>query len=212
MAKNEWIDISVPIREGMVHWPGDPVVCIRSYRSIHKGDSCNVSQLSFCSHTGTHIDAPRHFFDRAQGIDKLALEVLIGPSRVIVIRNTQSITKAELKQCAIRPGERILFKTRNSRKRWVNRRFDKNFVYLAQDAAQFLAGKKIGLLGIDYLSVGASSCGGADVHRILLEAGIAVIEGLDLSAVEPGKYDLVCLPLRIADADGAPVRAALHRR
>jgi len=211
-VKRKWIDISVPIKENMVHWPGDPAVRIRCRRSIRKGDSCNVSELSLGSHTGTHIDAPRHFFERAQGIDKLALEVLIGPSRVIAIRNAQSITKAELKQCAIRPGERILFKTRNSRKRWMNRRFDKNFVYLAQDAAQFLVEKKIRLLGIDYLSIGVSSQGGAAVHRLLLGSGVVVIEGLDLSVVEPGKYDLICLPLRLAGADGAPVRAAIRRR
>lgn len=117
--KRKWIDVSVPIKEGMVHWPGDPVVRIRNHRSIRKGDLCNVSEISLGSHTGTHMDAPRHFFEHAQGLDQVSLEVLIGPARIIAIRNKTSVTKAELGQYAIKQGERILFKTHNSQRHWA---------------------------------------------------------------------------------------------
>ena len=208
--RNHWIDISVPLRAGMVHWPHDPPVRVDPFRSMAKGDSCDVSFLSFGSHTGTHIDAPRHFIPRAKGVDKIPLEAVMGEARVIPIRDPESIKPEELRRHRIRRGDRILFRTRNSSRRWGTGPFLPRFVHLSTEAAEFLAARKIRAIGVDYLSVGGYKKNGTVVHRVLLKAGVWIVEGLDLSRIRPGRYDLICLPLRIVDGDGAPARAVLR--
>jgi arylformamidase len=136
----------------------------------------------------------------------------LGPARVIGIRDRESIKVPELRACRIRKGERILFKTRGSEARWKKRTFDRNYVYLTSEAARYLAERGVRTVGVDYLSVGGYHKDGADTHRALLGAGIWIIEGLNLSGVKPGRHDLICLPLRIVNSDGAPARAVLRRR
>ena len=136
--QNKWIDISVSLKSGMVHWPGDPAIRIKRVLSINKGDDCNVSSLSIGSHTGTHMDAPLHFLQQGKGLDQMPINATIGPARVIEIKDKESIKAQELKANKIRKGERILFKTINSRY-WKNNTFRKDFVYIAQDAAWYLA-------------------------------------------------------------------------
>ena len=211
MLKNGWIDISVTISSGMMHWPGDPAVKISATQDMTKGDPDNVSHLSLGSHTGTHMDAPRHFFARGKGLDLMPLQATIGAARVIGIRDKQCITCEELRRYRIQKGERVLFKTRNSAL-WKKRVFQKDFVYILQTAAEYLAARKVRTVGVDYLSVGGYGIDGAATHRTLLGAGIWIIEGLDLAGVLPGKYDLICLPLRILNSDGAPARAVVRRR
>jgi len=205
----KWIDISVTIQQGMVHWPGDPAIGIKRVLSIEQGDDCNVSRLSIGSHTGTHMDAPLHFLRKGKGLDKMPVDAAIGPVRVIEISDRESIKANELKQHRIRAGERILFKTHNSRY-WKSNRFRKDFIYIAHDAAEYLAKKKIRTVGIDYLSVGGFYHDGTETHQALLRAGIWVIEGLNLLKVEQGRYHLVCLPIKVLNADGAPARAVLY--
>ncbi len=207
-----WIDVSVPLYSGMVSWPGDPAVSIVPVKEIAKGGSSNVSEVSMGAHTGTHMDAPRHFFTGGRGLDKMPLDATIGPARVIAIKNRILIAAEELREHRIRRGERILFKTHGSAARWRRREFDGNYVYVSPDAARYLADLGVRTVGVDYLSVGAYKKDGAETHRALLGAGVWVIEGLNLSAVEPGSYDLICLPLRILNADGAPARAVLRRK
>ncbi len=210
--KSKWIDVTLPIRPGMVVWPGDPKVTVRPLKEIAKGGSSNVSRLAFSAHTGTHMDAPRHFFINGRPLDELPLEAVIGPARVIAIRDPESIKVEELRRSRIRRGERILFKTRGAAARLQRANFDPNYVYITQEAARYLAARGVRTVGIDYLSVGGYKRDSAETHRELLGAGIWIIEGLDLSRVPPGRYDLICLPLRIAGADGAPARAVLRRR
>jgi arylformamidase len=210
--KKSWIDVSVPLFSGMVNWPGDPAVSIEPIKEIAKGGSSNVSVISMGAHTGTHMDAPRHFFTGGTGLDKMPLEATIGPARVIAIKNRKRITFEELRGHRIRRGERILFKTPGSAARWRKREFDRNYVSISPEAALYLAERGVRTVGIDYLSVGGYKTDGAETHRALLGAGVWIIEGLNLSGVEPGSYDLMCLPLRILDADGAPARAVLRRR
>ena len=210
--KRKWIDISIPIKEGMVHWPNDPAVRIRYRQNMDRGDSCNVSELSFGSHTGPHMDEPRHFFKNAQGLDQMPFDAVIGPCRVVRICDSHCIKKTELEGHKIHQGERILFKTMNSQKCWKTRRFVKHFVYLSLEAAQFLVEKKIRTVGIDYLSMGGSYQGGIKIHQALLKAGIWIIESLNLSKVAAGSYDLICLPLMIVNADGAPARVIVRKR
>ena len=206
-----WIDISVTLRTGMVHWPGDPAIVIKRSHDMNKGDVCNVSRLSMGSHTGTHMDAPLHFLPKGRGLDQMPLDATVGPARVVAIRDRQSIKVEELKKYKLQQGERILFKTFNSIRCWPQKKFVKDFVYVSKEAAQFLAEMKVRAIGVDYLSVGGFYKDGIETHQTLLKAGIWIIEGLNLSKIKPGAYDLICLPLKILNADGAPARAILRR-
>ncbi len=210
--KQKWIDISVPLRTGMVHWPGDADVSIERFKDLAHGDSSTVSAVNMTAHTGTHMDSPMHFFVDGKGIETMPFEATIGPARVIEIRDRDTIKAAELRGHRIRRGERVLFKTYGSAARWRNPEFDKKYVYISPEAAEYLAERGVRTVGIDYLSVGGYKKESAETHRALLGAGIWVIEGLNLDGVKPGRYDLICLPLRMADGEGAPARAVLRRR
>lgn len=205
-----WIDISVPLYSGMVHWPDNPAVRIERMLDLSHGDDANVSKLELGAHTGTHMDAPRHFFADGIGLDELPFDATIGLARVIPIEHPQAVYPAELERHNLKAGERILFRTRNSENCWKTDEFVEDFIYISAAAAQFLADRKVRTVGVDYLSVGGFVNDGVETHQILLGAGIWIIEGLNLSAVQPGTYELVCLPLRIAGADGAPARAIIR--
>jgi arylformamidase len=203
-AAREWTDVSVPIYEGMVHFPDNPPIEVDTVMHLERGDICTVSALKLGTHTGTHIDAPNHFLPGGTGADEVPLEHLIGPARVIEIENTSAVTEAEIRKHNVRHSERLLFKTLNSKRCWNGSEFISNSVSLAEDAASYLAELNTLAVGIDYLSAGSP-----EVHRILFGAGVAIIEGLNLSEVSPGEYEFLCLPLRITGADGAPARALL---
>ncbi|MFC2024132.1 cyclase family protein [Chloroflexota bacterium] len=205
-----WIDITVPIRKAMVHWPGDPPVNIERIKEIGRGDNANLSQITMGSHSGTHVDAPRHFIEGGQSIDKMPLEMTIGRARVIEISDQESIKPQELKGHHIRRGERLLFKTRNSGRVWRSEGFTEDFVFISDEAARFLVARGVKVVGVDYLSVGSYRWGGKYVHQTLLGGGVWLIEGLDLSGVNPGRYELICLPLKISGGDGAPARVVLR--
>jgi arylformamidase len=206
-----WIDVSVTFRTGMVHWPDNPPVRIERILDMGRGDECTLSRISMGVHSATHMDAPVHFLRRGKGLDEMPLSAVIGPARVIAIRHPGCITIEELREHRVRRGERVLFKTRNSSRVWRTDAFTKEFVYLSTKAGEFLAERRVRTVGIDYLSVGGHDKNGPEVHRVLLKAGIWIIEGLNLSRVPPGSYDLICLPIKIADSDGAPARAVLRR-
>jgi len=210
MAANGWIDVSVPLRSGMVHWPDNPPVQIERTLSIEHGDVANVSKISMGAHTGTHMDGPIHFVREGQGLDEMPLTATIGRARVIEIRDPGSIKLDELHPHRLQRGERILFKTQNSARRWSSEDFMEDFVYISQGAARYLADRGIQTVGVDYLSVGGFRKDGEETHLALLEAGTWVIEGLELSEVEPGEYELICLPVKIERSDGAPARAILR--
>jgi len=209
---SQWIDVSVTLRTGMVSWPGDPPARISHALDMEKGDPCTVSLLEMGAHTGTHMDAPAHFVRGGPGIDTMPLAAAIGSARVISIRDRTSIKPDELVRHSIRRGERVLFKTHNSDHCWDTDSFFEDFVYLSVTAAQYLVERQVRLVGIDYLSVGGFSADGKETHQALLNAGIWLIEGLNLKRVRPGRVQLVCLPLKIAGADGAPCRAIVRQR
>jgi len=205
------IDISAPMRAGMHVYEGDPPVSIERAASLAAGDLANVTRLAFGAHTGTHVDAPVHFIEGAPGVETLPLDALIGPAAVVdATRITADIDAAALAALDIPPdATRVLFKTPNSAL-WDEPAFSPHFVGLLPDAARALAGRGVRLAGIDYLSV-APQADPAPAHEALLRAGIVILEGLDLRRVEPGAYTLICLPLLIPGADGAPARAVLTR-
>jgi arylformamidase len=195
----------------MVHWPGDPPFHIERATDKDKGDVATVSRMSLGVHTGTHMDAPLHFIRNARSIDTMPLDATVGPARVIPIHDAKSIKREELLGHSIAPGERLLFKTRNSTNSWKSDQFDENFVFISKDAAQYLAEIGVRTVGVDYLSVGGFREDGPETHEALLGAGIWIIEGLRLTDVEPGQYELVCLPLKLIGSEGSPARAILRR-
>lgn len=207
-----WQDISVPIRDGMFTFEGDPTVHLERASSMADGAICNISRLDFGVHSGTHIDAPVHFIDRAAGIETVPLDVLVGPAEVIdATAVVGHLDRAAIERLAIPPGtERLLFRTRNV-ELWGRGRFSTTFVALAADGARALAERGVRLVGADYLSI-APFGDPVDTHVALLGAGVVIVEGLDLRAVEPGPYDLICLPLLIPGSDGGPARAILRPR
>jgi len=208
--RERWIDISVPLRNAMVHWPSDPPVRIERVLDVERGDSHTLSEIVMGSHSGTHMDAPLHFIEHGIGIDRMPLDITVGRARVIEIQDAESIKPEELLPHKIRRGERILFKTRNSSWAWQTDEFVEDFVFISREAATYLSKIGVRLVGVDYLSVGAFTGEGSQTHRSLLEEGVWIIEGLDLSQLAPGRYYLVCLPLRIQAGDGAPARAILR--
>jgi len=208
---NTWIDVSVPLYTGMVHWPDNPPVQVSRMLDMERGDICNVSTMAMGSHTGTHMDGPRHFLQTGKGLDEMPLDAALGRARVIEIHDPVSIKPEELRPHNIVRGERVLFKTNNSTDCWKQDTFVEDFVYVSQEAARYLADLGVRVVGVDYLSVGGYTKDGTETHRALLEGGIWIIEGLNLSRVQPGEYELICLPLRIVESDGAPARAILRK-
>ncbi len=210
---NAWIDVSVPLQTGMVHWPGDPDVSFRRISEIAQGSNANVTACEMPVHTGTHMDAPCHFIEGAHGIDQFPLQVGIGPAKVIQIDSkVRMIGRAELEEKGIRRGERVLLRTRNSEHPWYNQPFRTDYTAINASGAEFLARTRVALVGVDYLSVGLFESDGPETHRILLGAGIWIVEGLALGTVQEGDYEMICLPLRIVGSDGSPARVALKQR
>ena len=201
------IDITVPIRPAMPIYDRNPGVHLDRVLSIPRGDTANVSRLQLGVHTGTHVDAPLHFFEGGSAAEELPLEPLVGRAYVADGSAIEGpIDGLALSACNIPPGaERVLLKTRNGRL-WDRDDFTRDFVRLDGAGARLLVQMGIRLIGIDYLSIGDQ-----DAHRALLDAGVVAVEGLDLRAVEPGWYELICLPLKVVGSDGAPARALLRR-
>jgi arylformamidase len=214
LASNEtvgpWIDVSVPIRSGMLHWPGNPPIVIEQTEDLRRGDDATVSSISIGSHTGTHVDAPVHFLVDGTGVDRIGLERLLGPARVIDVGRVERIEAKDIETAGIAAHDRVLFKSRNSQ-HWGETGFRSDYTCLSTKAARWLVERGVWTVGIDYLSIGCMDSG-IETHRALLGAGICIIEGLDLSRVGPGIYDLICLPLRIEGLDGAPARVVLRER
>lgn len=205
------LDISVPVVNGGLVYPGNPEIRIEPHSELGKGASSNLSLISFGSHTGTHVDAPRHFFENGSSVDRLPLDALVGPALVIAFPDeVMSVTKELLSPHALDGVERLLLRTRNSA--FIREReFRRDFTFVAPDAAELLVDARIRLIGVDYLSVEQFRSGHHRTHRTLLERGIVIVEGLDLSGIAPGTYDFCCLPLRLDGLDGAPARAILTK-
>jgi arylformamidase len=203
------VDISVPVANGGVVYPGNPEIRIEPFSELGKGASSNLSSISFGSHTGTHVDAPRHFFDAGSTVDRLPLDALVGPAQVITFPDdVLSVTAEHLQRSSLEGVERVLIRTRNSAF-VTDRDFHPDFTYVAPDGAEYLASLGVKLVGVDYLSVEQFHSGHHRTHRTLLERGIVIVEGLDLSGITPGRYAFCCLPLRLEGLDGAPARAVL---
>ncbi|MBM3141334.1 MAG: cyclase family protein [Chloroflexi bacterium] len=206
-----WIDVTRPIRDAMEVFPGDPPVSVRPVSSLTAGDPYAVSLLSLGTHAGTHVDAPGHYLERGGGVESLDLEALVGPAVVAEVpAGTPAIDAAALDRLAVPPGcERLLLKTRAAGARGTTP-LAAPFIALDESGARRAIDRGIRLLGVDTPSVGPLADPGP-VHRLLLAAGVVVLESLELSGATPGEWTLVCLPLLVPGADGAPARAILGR-
>jgi arylformamidase len=205
----EWTDVSVSISPRLVVWKGDPALTLEQVMFMDKGDVCNLTRMALSVHTGTHMDAPRHFVRGGLTMEAMPLDAVLGPARVIGIDDPIAVTPREL-PADLGRGERVLFRTRNSSLDWSQQAFIEDYVYISREAAQALVDAGVQTVGIDYLSVGGFHKDLIETHDVLLGAGVWVIEGLDLSKIEPGLYEMACLPLKIMGSDGAPARAALR--
>lgn len=202
-------DISQELSQDTPVWPGDQKFRLRWSMRIEQGDPCNVSAITMSAHTGTHLDAPYHFDEGGCGIGTVPLRQCLGPVRVAAVpASERSITTAYLETLDWRGVERILFRTRFSEADQDH--FLRDFVFLAEAGAEFLAEQRLLLVGTDAPSVDAYRSKSLRCHRILNGKGIAILEGARLAHVPPGDYELICLPLRLSGLDGSPVRAVLR--
>jgi len=209
MSERKLYDVSLTIHPGMTVWPGDPEVGLDPVKAIARGDSSNVSLLHIGSHTATHVDAPRHFLQDGTGVDNLQPGVLVGPARLFHLPEVHHIDRHVLAQLDLKGVTRVLFGTGNSA-RLRQGRFEGEYAFVSADAARHLVDTGTKLVGTDCLSVDEYHKEGHPSHHILLGAGVVIIEGLDLSDVPAGDYELLCLPLKLRDADGAPARVLLR--
>lgn len=203
-------DISLPISESLVVWPGDPGIRMVQPSHLDRGDPYTVTRLDMGAHTGTHVDAPAHFVPGGPGVDRLDLDLLVGPALVVHALQARSLSADVLQGLEIPSATvRVLFRTRNS-DHWARRDvgFAEDFVAITEDGARWLVNRGVRLVGVDYLSVGPFADTGP-THQALLQEGVIVVEGLDLGRIPPGTYQFVCLPLKIVGGDGAPARAIL---
>ena len=207
----KFLDISLTVSPELPVWPGDPAIVLERYRSIARGNASNDTRLACSVHTGTHVDAPAHFIEKGATVEQLPLDILIGPAFVAELPEMDVITPDILNALAIPPeAARLIFKTKNSAI-WAepNFRFNPEYAALNAEAARWIVHKGLLLVGIDYLSIQKFDDPQPFTHSILLDAGIVIVEGLNLQNVKPGPYQLICLPLKLSGSDGAPARVVL---
>jgi arylformamidase len=203
-------DISLPISNDLPVFPDDPPVLLTLARSITEGHQCNISKVQMGVHTGTHVDAPYHFLNNGTMIDAIPIETFVGPCFVVELNSEHLILKEDFQKYSFPRHSRVLIKTKNSRF-WANNcnSFNSDYVALGITAAQYLIEMRAILVGIDYLSIEAFNSDGGPIHQLLLKNDIAILEGLNLSAVKEGEYELICLPLKLQMCEAAPARVLL---
>ncbi|HEY7291649.1 MAG TPA: cyclase family protein [Vicinamibacterales bacterium] len=204
------IDVTVPLDAKLPTYPGNTPLTVEPIKRIADGGSSNVSTLHMSAHSGTHVDAPHHFIDAGLGVESLPLDLLVGRARVIEVASRKAIAAEDLAAFNLSEDVRVLIKTSNSRL-WGSPEFHKDYIGIGESGAKHLVDHGVKVVGVDYLSVEAFKTPGAPAHHILLGAGILIIEGLNLRDVEPGVYDMYCLPILVVGCDGAPARVVLRR-
>jgi len=207
VTSDNWIDLSAPIVDGMTNWPDDPPVRIERALDVAQGDPASVTRLDMSAHTGTHVDAPAHFWAEGGGVETLPIDALVGDARVVKIDDDGPIMRDRLDALELRAGERLLIRTPMSDREWWSEPFHAEFPQLSVGAAELLAERGVALVGVDYLSVATPAADGERVHKALLNRGVVIVEGLRLNRLPSGRCELICLPIRVEGADGAPARA-----
>ncbi|MEK7341539.1 MAG: cyclase family protein, partial [Candidatus Binatota bacterium] len=204
----KYYDISLNLSSETVSWVTSPPFELVERKRMSRGDRNNSSALNMSAHAGTHVDAPFHFVPDGATIESLPLEIFIGPALVHAVDADRYITREHVEAIDLKGETRVLFKTRNSQ--LLHRpAYDPDFVAFSVEAAQALVARGVKLVGLDYLSV-AHADEQVPVHRAFLDHGVVLLEGVDLSEIKPGRYELICFPLRLRGLDGAPCRAVLR--
>jgi arylformamidase len=215
LSEDQILDVSVGIHPGMLTWPSDPGVVVDPVSRVSRGDVASVSELHLGSHTGTHVDPPFHFIAEGGTVDRISPTALVGPAMVVDLTHVDGeVAALDLEAAGLEADcRRVLMKTRNS-EIWSDPspKFPASYVSLSAGGARWMVERRILLVGIDFLSIEKRGNPGHPTHLTLLGAGVVIVEGLNLSQVQPGEYTLVCLPLKIIDGDGAPARALLLKR
>lgn len=210
LAHRKLYDISVSLGGESIDYPGDPPYQRKTVQALKNGDACNLSAVAMSVHAGTHMDAPAHLLENGWAIDQFPLERFFLSAFVVDIKNSVEIEPGELERVDVGPGAAVLFKTRNSREGLSHSGlFEENFVYLSEKGVDWCLQKEVALVGIDYISIEKYESEGLRVHRRLLGNDILILEGINLADVPAGIYELICFPLKIRGAEGAPVRAVL---
>jgi len=207
-SEKNWIDISIPVKEGMIHEPGNPPVSINKFQGNDIGIDYNVAEIRMSTHAATHVAAPLFAFESGHDVSEIPLDILIGPVKIFSINDDEQISLHEIKDFPIEENDRVFFKTKNSDTEWWDMGLLDKYIFLASDAAAFLQSRKIKCVGIDYLSV-SGKINGDKVHQLLLGNGICIIEGLNLKDINPGTYEMVCLPLKLKGTGSAPARVII---
>lgn len=211
MASIDYIDITLPVSAKLPRWPGSVGFQSSWHLKMENGETNNLSSVAFDCHYGTHLDAPLHFVDKGKSVDQLDLKKLIGTAYVVEISGKRSITADDLEPVVPQDCKRLLLKTDNQLYWKKNiQEFQTDFCSIDASAASWIVRRKIDLIGIDYLSIQRFH-DGPETHQILLQAEVVIVESIFLQNVQPGKYDLICLPLKLVGLEGAPVRALLKK-
>ncbi|HEY2986797.1 MAG TPA: cyclase family protein [Candidatus Binatia bacterium] len=205
----KYYDISLSLSAETVRWITSPPFELHERRRMSRGDPNNSSGVTMSLHAGTHMDAPFHFVPDGAAIDELPLDLFIGPALVHAVETERTIGAEHIEAIDLNGLTRVLFKTRNS-ELLQQGLYDPDFVAFSIEAAKALVTRGVKLVGLDYLSVARAGEEQVPVHRAFLDRGVALLEGVDLSGIEPGRYELICFPIRIRGADGAPCRAVLR--
>lgn len=205
---NDWVDVTIPLQDGLTPWPGDVPYALTPASRIAQGDPCNVSSITLSTHAGTHVDAPWHFEPDGATLDAMGPDIFFGPATLLDCTRLDRIGADDLNGQAI--GHRVVFKTRHS-DRSPAAPFDEGYPALEADGARWLVDRGVRLVGIDSPSIAPFDQASQDTHHILLQAGVLIVEGLRLHTLLAGTYELVVLPLALAGADGAPCRAFMRK-
>lgn len=206
-SKMKLIDISRKLGQNVPTWPGDTPFSFSLAWTKADSGSVNVGKIEMSIHTGTHVDAPFHFDDEGKRIYDLDLNLYIGKALVVDMKNKESIGAIDFELIDLHGVERLLIRTDS----WKNTNvFPDKITYLRPDLASFLGEQGIRLIGVDVPSVDPLDSKELSAHHHLHENGIHILEAVDLQKVEPGLYELIALPLPLAEADGSPVRAVLR--
>ncbi len=202
-------DATLPLRKGMISFPGDPLFEMEPFFQCSKGDPFNLARISMGTHLGTHVDPPAHYLEGGMTVDRLPLDSLVGPGIVLDMTGREEVDRSALENSALGDHVRVLFKTDNSC-RLLESTFHADYVHLTEDGAAYLVERGVVMVGNDYLSIERYGNPGAPVHMSLLRAGVIIVEGVYLLNVPVGPCEILCLPLKIHGADGAPARVLVR--
>lgn len=206
----DYIDISIPLWENTIIYPGDPKPEYSFIGTLDNGDVANIGQMKHGLHHGTHVDVPFHFYNDGKNFSEIPLDRFVGKALVVDATQEETCISGEtLKNVPLKDYRIILLKTKNSMEYYDYGKFYEGFIYLDKSACTALVEAGVETIGLDYITVDPYGCVEMPAHHTLLSNNMTIIESINLKEVEPGEYQLYCLPLKLVGTDGANARAIL---